>query len=150
VLVEIQALVADANSNYPKRLANGIDQNRLALLVAVLQRHGGVVLSGEDIFVNVVGGLKIGETSADLPVALSIASSFRDRACREKLVSFGELGLSGEVRPVRFGEERLREAVKQGFEAAIVPVANLPRKKIAGMDVIGVRNLGDALAAALD
>ena len=150
VLVEIQALVADGNSNYPKRLAHGIDQNRLALLVAVLQRHGGIALSGEDIFVNVVGGLRIAETSADLPVALSIASSFRDRACREKLISFGEVGLAGEVRPVRFGEERIREAMKQGFEAAIVPLANVPRKKINGIEVIGVRKLSEALSAALD
>ena len=114
LLVEIQALVADGNSNYPKRLAQGIEQNRLAMIVAVLQRHGGIPLSGEDIFVNVVGGLRIAETSADLPVAMAIASSFRDRTCRERLVSFGEIGLAGEVRPVRFGEERIAEAAKQG------------------------------------
>jgi DNA repair protein RadA/Sms len=150
LLVEIQALVADGNSNYPKRLAQGIDQNRLALLVAVLQRHGGIVLSGEDVFVNVVGGLRIGETSADLPVALAIASSFRDRPCREKLVSFGEIGLAGEVRPVRFGEERIREAMKQGFKTAIVPIANLPRSSIDGIDVIGVRKLDEALTEAMN
>ena len=149
LLVEIQALVADGNSNYTKRLAQGIDQNRLAMLVAVMQRHGGIALSGEDVFVNVVGGLRIGETAADLPVALAIASSFRDRPCREKLISFGEVGLAGEVRPVRFGEERIREAVKQGFDAAIVPNANVPRKKIDGIAVIGVRKLGDALSEAL-
>jgi len=149
LLVEIQALVADGNSNYTKRLAQGIDQNRLAMLVAVMQRHGGIALSGEDVFVNVVGGLRISETAADLPVALAIASSFRDCPCREKLISFGEVGLAGEVRPVRFGEERIREAVKQGFDAAIVPNANVPRKKIDGIEVIGVRKLGDALSEAL-
>ena len=150
LLVEIQALVADGNSNYAKRLAQGIDQNRLAMLVAVLQRHGGIALSGEDIFVNVVGGLRISETSADLPVALAIASSFRDRACQERLVSFGEIGLAGEVRPVRFGEERIREAMKQGFTTAIVPLANVPRQKIKGIEVIGVRKLDAALSNALN
>ena len=150
LLVEIQALVADANSNYPKRLAQGIDQNRLSLLVAVLQRHGGIALPGEDVFVNVVGGLRIGETSADLPAVLAIASSFRDRPCREKLVSFGELGLAGEVRPVRFGGERIQEARKQGFTTAIVPAANVPRNKIDGINVIGVRKLEEALSEALD
>ncbi len=149
LLVEIQALVADANSNYPKRLAQGIDQNRLALLIAVLQRHGGIGLSGEDVFVNVVGGLRIAETSADLPVLLAIVSSFRDRPCREKLVSFGEVGLAGEVRPVRFGSERIQEARKQGFTTAIVPASNVPRKKIKGIEVIAVRKLDDALTEAL-
>jgi len=149
LLVEIQALVADANSNYPKRLAQGIDQNRLSLLVAVLQRHGGIALPTEDVFVNVVGGLRIGETSADLPAVLAIASSFRDRPCREKLVSFGEIGLAGEVRPVRFGGERIQEARKQGFTTAIVPVANVPRNRINGINVIGVRKLNEALSEAL-
>jgi len=150
LLVEIQALVADGNSNYPKRLAQGIDQNRLALLVAVLQRHGGIVLSAEDIFVNVVGGLRIGETSADLPAALAITSSFRDKPCHEKLVSFGEIGLAGEIRPVRFGEERIREAVKQGFQIAIVPASNVPRKSIRGIEVIGVRKIAEAIDRALN
>ncbi len=150
LLVEIQALVADANSNYPKRLAQGIDQNRLSLLVAVLQRHGGIALPSEDVFVNVVGGLRIGETSADLPALLAIASSFRDRPCREKLVSFGELGLAGEVRPVRFGTERIQEARKQGFTTAIVPAANVPRNRIDGIKVIGVRKLEEALSEALN
>lgn len=150
LLAEIQALVADANSNYPRRLAQGIDQNRLALLVAVLQRHGGITLSGEDIFVNVVGGLRIGETAVDLPVVLAIVSSFRDRPCRQKLLSFGELGLAGEVRPVKFGTERILEAAKQGFTHAIVPAANVPRKKISGMEIIGVRKLAEALAEAFN
>ena len=148
LLAEIQALVADANSNYPRRLAQGIDQNRLALLVAVLQRHGGITLPSEDIFVNVVGGLRIGETSADLPAVLAIVSSFPDRPCRRQLLSFGELGLAGEVRPVKFGTERLSEAAKQGFTQAIVPSANVPRKKIKGIEIIGVKKLSEALAEA--
>jgi DNA repair protein RadA/Sms len=148
LLAEIQALVADANSNYPRRLAQGIEQNRLALLVAVLQRHGGIALSGEDIFVNVVGGLRIGETSADLPAVLAIVSSFRDRPCRRQVVSFGEIGLAGEVRPVKFGTERIAEAAKQGFTQAIVPAANVPRGNIKGIEIIGVKKLGEALAEA--
>jgi DNA repair protein RadA/Sms len=122
-----------------------VDQNRLSLLVAVLHRHGGISLAGEDVFVNVVGGLRIGETSADLPTLLAIVSSLRDRACRRKLMSFGELGLAGEVRPVRFGTERIAEAAKQGFTHAIVPKANVPKKPPSGIDVIGVATLEDAL-----
>ncbi len=149
LLVEIQALVADASSGHPKRLAQGLDNNRLSLLVAVLQRHGGIALTGEDIFLNVVGGLKISETSADLPTVLAIVSSFRDRRCREKLISYGEVGLAGEVRPVRFGTERIQEAQKQGFTTAIVPMANVPRNAVKGIEVFGVRRLDEALAAAL-
>jgi len=148
LLVEIQALVADANGT-PKRLAQGVDQNRLALLLAVLQRHGGIALSGEDVFINVVGGLRIGDTSADLPSLLAIVSSFRDRPCKAKMLSFGEIGLAGEVRPVRFGTERIREAAKQGFTFAIVPTANVPQKKIPGIDVVGVRKLEEALEQAI-
>ncbi len=150
MLAEIQALVADANSNYPRRLAQGIEQNRLALLVAVLQRHGGITLTGEDIFVNVVGGLRIGETSADLPALIAIVSSFRDRPCRPDIVSFGEIGLAGEVRPVKFGTERIIEAAKQGFTQAIVPAANVPRRNIKGINVTGVKRLSEALAEAFD
>jgi len=150
LLVEIQALVADSNSNYAKRLAQGIDQNRLALLVAVLHRHGGMSLASEDVFVNVVGGLRIGETSADLPTLLAIVSSFRDRPCPQDLLSFGELGLAGEVRPVRFGTERISEAAKQGFRKALVPLANVPRKTPPGIEIIGVRNLGEALTHTFD
>jgi DNA repair protein RadA/Sms len=131
-------------------LAQGIDQNRLSLLVAVLQRHGGIPLAGEDIFVNVVGGLRIGETSADLPTLLAIVSSFRDRACRRKLMSFGETGLAGEVRPVRFGTERIVEAAKQGFTRAIVPKANVPKRSPSGIEVTGVTTLNEALEKAFD
>ena len=150
LLAEIQALVADANSNYPRRLAQGIDQSRLALLLAVLQRHGGITLSGEDVFVNVVGGLRIAETSADLPALLAIVSSFRDRPCRARLLSFGEIGLAGEVRPVKFGTERISEAAKQGFTHAVVPAANVPRNKIKGIEIFGVKNLEEALAQTFD
>ena len=148
LLVEIQALVADGNGGYPKRLAQGVDQNRLALLLAVLQRHGDVELGPEDVFVNVVGGLRIAETAADLPTLLAVVSSFRDRSCREGLVSFGEVGLTGEVRPVRYGEERIMTAAQQGFSCAIVPRANVPKKTPDGISVVGVRRLSDALDAA--
>lgn len=148
LLAEIQALVAGASTNYPRRLVQGFDQNRLALLVAVLQKHGGISLSGEDIFVNVVGGLRVGETAVDLPSILAIVSSFRDRPCREKLMSFGELGLAGEVRPVKFGNERIAEAAKQGFRTAIVPQSNVPRDAPPGIRIFGVDKLEDALNQA--
>lgn len=148
LLLEIQALVADANTNYPKRLAQGIDQNRLALLVAVLQKHGGIALGSEDVFVNVVGGLRFAETAADLPSLLAIVSSYRDRLCRKKLMCFGEIGLAGEIRPVKFGAERIAEAAKQGFEVAIVPEMNVPQGKNAGIEVVGIRKLDDALREA--
>ncbi|MDH3553312.1 MAG: DNA repair protein RadA, partial [Gammaproteobacteria bacterium] len=145
LLVEIQALVADGNASYPKRFATGVDQNRLALWLAVLQRHGGVALSHEDVFVNVVGGLRITETAVDLPALLAIVSSFRDRPCTERLVSFGEIGLAGEIRPVRFGEERLAAAAKQGFTHALIPFANVPKRLPKGIKVKGVRRVSEAL-----
>jgi DNA repair protein RadA/Sms len=117
-------------------------------LLAVLQRHGSIALGDEDVFVNVVGGLRISETSVDLPVLLAIVSSFRDRSIQDRLVCFGEVGLAGEVRPVRFGEERIAAAAKQGFTRAIVPQANVPRKVPDGMQVVGVKRLSDALEAA--
>ncbi|MGH8194932.1 MAG: DNA repair protein RadA [Woeseiaceae bacterium] len=146
LLVEIQALVAEAGGNYAKRLAQGVDQNRLSLLVAVLHRHGGISLAGEDVFVNVVGGLRIGETAADLPMVLAIVSSLRDRPCKSRSMSFGEIGLAGEVRPVRFGSERIAEAAKQGFDHIIVPAANAPKKPAPGAHLIGVATLEEALA----
>jgi DNA repair protein RadA/Sms len=150
LLVEMQALVADGFSNYPKRVAQGFEQSRLSLLIAVMQRHGDVALSNEDIFVNVVGGLRITETAADLPVLLAIISSFRDRACRSGLISFGEIGLAGEVRPVRYGSERVGEAAKQGFTHALVPKANVPRRAPAGIEIVAVTNLSEALTFAFD
>jgi len=148
LLVEIQALVADGNTSQPKRLATGIDSNRLALLLAVLQRHGNLALGPEDVFANVVGGLRISETAVDLPALIAIVSSFRDKPCRERLVSFGEIGLAGEIRPVRFGEERIKAAAKQGFTHAIVPQANVPKKSPEGIRVAGVRRVSDALDEA--
>jgi DNA repair protein RadA/Sms len=150
LLVEIQALVSESGSNYTRRLAQGIDVNRLSLILAVLQRHGGISVAGEDVFVNVVGGLRIGETSADLPAVLAIVSSIRNRPCADRSMSFGEIGLAGEVRPVRFGAERIAEAAKQGFGRAIVPSANAPKKAPAGIEVIGVNRLVEALEAAFD
>jgi DNA repair protein RadA/Sms len=148
LLVEMQALVADGGGGYPKRVAQGVEQNRLALLLAVLLRHGDVQLGAEDVFVNVVGGLKIAETAVDLPTLLSVVSSFRDRPCRQGLVSFGEIGLAGEVRPVRYGEERIAAAEKQGFTCAIVPRANAPRTAPTGIEVIPVTRIREALDAA--
>lgn len=148
LLVEIQALVADGNGSYPKRLATGLDQNRLVLLLAVLQRHGDLALTADDVFVNVVGGLRISETAADLPALLAIVSSYRNRACHDRMVSFGEIGLSGEIRPVRFGTERILAAAKQGFTHAIVPEGNVPRKIPDGIKVSGVRRVIEAMDAA--
>lgn len=148
LLVEIQALVADGNTSHPKRLATGIDSNRLSLLLAVLQRHGSLALGPEDVFANVAGGLRITETAVDLPALIAIVSSFRDRSCLERLVSFGEVGLAGEIRPVRFGEERIRAAAKQGFTCAIVPHANVPKKALDGIKVIGVKRISEALDEA--
>jgi len=148
LLVEIQALVADGNSNYPKRLAQGVDQNRLALLLAVLQRHGNIALNDEDVFINVVGGLRIGETAVDLPTVLAVVSSFRDRTSAERLVCFGEIGLAGEIRAVRFGTERIAAAAKQGFTRAIVPASNVPKRTPKGIEVVGVRRLSEALDEA--
>lgn len=147
LLVEIQALVDGSQGGNARRLAVGLDQNRLGMLLAVLHRHGGLFMADQDVFVNVVGGVKVTETSADLAVLLAIVSSFRDRALSRELVVFGEVGLAGEIRPVPSGQERLQEAAKHGFKRAIVPRANCPRQAIEGMEVIGVSKLSEALAA---
>lgn len=146
LLVEIQALVDGAFGN-PRRVAVGLDQNRLAMLLAVLHRHGGLMLGDQDVFVNVVGGVKVNETSADLASLLAMVSSFRNRPLPRDLMVFGEVGLSGEIRPVPSGQERIREAAKHGFRTAIVPAANAPREKIGEMRVIGVKKLSEALEA---
>lgn len=148
MLIEVQALTDEAQGMNPRRVAVGLEANRLALLLAVLHRHGGVSSAGRDVFLNVVGGVRLSETGADLPAVLAAVSSVRDQPLRAKLVCFGELGLAGEVRPVPYGEERLREAAKHGFERAIVPEANTPRRAIDGLEVIGVERLADALHAA--
>ena len=147
ILVEIQALVDDSSFGSPRRLAVGLEQNRLALLLAVLHRHGGLQVGDQDVFVNVVGGVKVEETSADLALLLAIVSSLRDRPLAQDLVVFGEVGLSGEIRPVPSGQERLYEASKHGFRRAIVPLANRPREALKGMEVVGVKTLAEALAA---
>ena len=147
LLVEIQALVDDSQINNPRRVAVGIEQNRLNMLLAVLHRHGGLQVGDQDIFANVVGGVKVLETSADLALLLAIVSSFRDRILPRDMVIFGEVGLSGEIRPVPSGQERLAEAAKHGFKRAIVPQANLPKQAIAGMEVKVVSKLNEALAA---
>jgi DNA repair protein RadA/Sms len=150
MLVEVQALTDEAQGMNPRRVAVGLDSNRLALLLAVLHRHGNVSTSGRDVFVNVVGGVRISETAVDLPAVLAAVSSVRDQPLAGKLVCFGEIGLAGEVRPVPFGEERLKEAAKHGFERAIVPEANRPRRPIDGLEVIGVERLEQALRSAFE
>jgi DNA repair protein RadA/Sms len=148
LLVEVQALVDETRSGNPRRVAVGLDGNRLALLLAVLHRHAGIAMYDQDVFVNVVGGVRIMETAADLPVVLAALGSLRDRPLPAGLVSFGEIGLAGEIRPVPYGEERLREAAKHGFRRAIVPAANAPRSALEGIEVVGVKRLGEAVEAA--
>ncbi|HET7556680.1 MAG TPA: DNA repair protein RadA [Rhodanobacteraceae bacterium] len=149
LLVEVQALVDQSSLGNPRRVALGLEQNRLAMLLAVLHRHGNAAVYDQDVFVNVVGGIRVGETAADLPVLLAVLSSFRDRPLPDKTVAFGEVGLSGEIRPVPNGEERLKEAAQHGFRRAIVPKANAPKKlRIGELDVIAVERLCDAIAAA--
>ena len=147
LLVEIQALVDDSSMGNPRRVAVGLEQNRLAMLLAVLHRHGGLHVGDQDVFVNVVGGVKVLETSADLSLLLAIVSSFRDQALPQDLVVFGEVGLSGEIRPVPSGQERITEAAKHGFRRAIVPKANAPREPINGMEIVAVEKLSQALEA---
>jgi DNA repair protein RadA/Sms len=149
LLIELQALVDRMRFGAPRRVAQGVDSNRVAMLLAVLNRHAGVSLQEHDVFVNVVGGIEIAETAWDLPVVIALASSLSDRTVPNSLVSFGEIGLTGEVRPVAYGEERLKEAQKQGFKLAIVPRDNAPRKPLQGLEVVSVGRVGDALEAAL-
>jgi DNA repair protein RadA/Sms len=145
LLVEVQALVDNAFGNYPKRVTVGLDQNRLSMLLAVLHRHAGVATSDRDIFMNVVGGVRIAETAADLPVLLAVLSSLRDRPLPRELVAFGEVGLSGEIRPVQNGPERLKEAAKHGFRRALIPRGNQPKGGVDGIEIRAVSNLADAL-----
>jgi len=149
LLVEVQGLVDPSRFGSPRRVAQGIDAGRLAMLLAVLHRHAGVALQEHDVFANVVGGLSIDEPAADLPLVLALASSLRDVALPADLVVFGEIGLTGEVRPVSFGEERIREAAKLGFRRALVPEANAPRAAVEGIEVIGVARVDEALRQVL-
>ncbi|HEX7811847.1 MAG TPA: DNA repair protein RadA [Burkholderiales bacterium] len=145
LLVEIQALVNEAHAPNPRRLTVGLEQNRLAMLLAVLHRHAGIAAFDQDVFVNAVGGVKIDEPAADLPVLLAIVSSLRSKPLPEKLVAFGEIGLAGEVRPVQRGQERLREAAKLGFRLAIIPKANAPKGGIDGIEVMTVERVEQAI-----
>jgi len=149
LLIELQALVDRMRFGAPRRIAQGLDANRLAMLLAAGNRHAGVSLQEHDVFVNVVGGIEIGETSADLPVLIALTSSLKGQPLPAQLVAFGEIGLTGEVRPVAYGDERLREAQAQGFRLAIVPQANAPRTPPSGMRVIAVTRIAEALEAAL-
>lgn len=146
LLVEVQALADRGGGGASRRLAVGIDQNRLALLLAALHKHGGIRSQEDDVFVNVVGGIRVTETAADLALLAAVASSCRSSPIGREAVVFGEVGLGGEIRPVAYGEERIREAAKLGFTRAVVPRANLPRRTIEGIDVQGVASLMDALA----
>ncbi|MEL0622502.1 DNA repair protein RadA [Marinomonas arenicola] len=150
LLVELQALVDDSALGNPRRVTVGFDHNRLAMLLAVLHKHGGLLTSDQDVYLNVVGGVKVLETSADLAAIAAVVSSFRDQVLPHNLVVLGEVGLSGEIRPVPSGQERISEAAKHGFTKAVVPKANCPKKPIAGMEVIGVERLSEALDAIFD
>jgi DNA repair protein RadA/Sms len=146
MLVEIQALVDDAHAPNPRRLSVGLEQNRLALLLAVLHRHAGIACFDQDVFVNAVGGVRITEPAADLAVLMAIVSSLKNKPLPGKLVVFGEVGLAGEVRPVQRGQERLKEAAKLGFTQALIPKANKPRQAIAGMEVVAVGRVEEAFS----
>ncbi len=149
LLVEVQALVDDSQLGNPRRVSVGLEQNRLSMLLAVLHRHGGVAMADQDVFVNVVGGVRVTETGADLAVLLAALSSFRGRPLAEDLVVFGEVGLAGEIRPVPGGLERLQAAAKHGFRRALVPRANAPRRgEVQGLEVIAVDRLQAALEAS--
>jgi DNA repair protein RadA/Sms len=147
LLVEVQALVDESHLAAPRRVALGLEHNRLAMLLAVLHRHGGIGMLNQDVFINLVGGLRLTETAGDLAVLLAVVSSYRDRPIPRDWITFGELGLSGEIRPVQNGEERLREAAKHGFKHAVVPHKNVPKGGVDGVEVIPVKSLREALAA---
>jgi DNA repair protein RadA/Sms len=147
LLIEVQVLADEALGGNPRRVAVGIDGNRLTMLLAVAHRHGGLLLHGQDVFANVVGGVRLAETAGDLAIVLAARSSLNNSPVPGSLIVFGELGLAGEIRPVPFGEERLREAAKHGFKMALVPEANVPKRPPEGMSVRGVARLNQALEA---
>jgi DNA repair protein RadA/Sms len=145
LLVEVQALVDDSQLANPRRVTVGLEHNRLAMLLAVQHRHGGVFMSDQDVFVNVVGGVRVNEPAADLAVLLAVLSSFRDRHLPSDLVVFGEVGLAGEIRPVPNGQQRLREAAKLGFKRALIPAANAPRAPLEDLEISAVSRYAEAL-----
>ena len=146
MLVEVQALVDESHLNNPRRVTVGLEQNRLSMLLAVLNRHGGIATFDQDVFVNVVGGVRVSETSADLALIAAVVSSLRGRPLAQELIVLGEVGLAGEIRPVPNGQERLKEAAKHGFKRAVVPFNNLPRQQpFDNMTLVGVKNLAEAL-----
>ncbi len=145
LLVEVQALVDESHMGNPRRVCVGLDTQRLSMLLAVLHRHAGIATHDQDVFVNVVGGVRITETGADLPLLMAVLSSLRNRPIPHDLIIFGELGLAGEIRPVQGGQERLREAAKHGFKQAIVPAANAPKHAIDGMQVYSAKTLQEAI-----
>jgi DNA repair protein RadA/Sms len=148
LLIEVQALVNLAGFGAPRRVAQGVDANRVSMLLAILSRHADLALADYDVFVNLVGGIDIAETATDLPLALALASSLKDQPVPDSLVIFGELGLTGEVRPVAYGEERLREAIKLGYRRVILPRENMPRTPPAGITLQPVTRIAEALSAA--
>jgi DNA repair protein RadA/Sms len=150
LLVEIQALVDTAHVPNPRRLAVGLEQHRLAMLLAVLHRHAGIACFDQDVFLNAVGGVKISEPAADLAILLAIQSSLKNKSLPKTLIVFGEVGLAGEIRPCPRGQERLKEAAKLGFTQAIVPKANAPKTKIPGMSIVAVDRIDQAIQAARD
>ena len=147
LLIEVQVLADAALGANPRRVAVGIDGNRLTMLLAVAHRHAGLELQSQDVFANVVGGVRLAETAGDLAIVMAARSSLRDAPLPHSLIAFGELGLAGEIRPVPFGEERLREAAKHGFKVAVVPEANVPKRPPEGMSIRGVTRLNQALDA---
>ncbi len=150
MLVEVQALVDTSHLANPRRVTLGLDQNRLAMLLAVLHRHGSIATYDQDVFINVVGGVKVLETAVDLALLAAVISSLRNRPLPHDLLVFGEVGLSGEIRPVPSGQERLKEAAKHGFKRAIVPRANAPKEPPAGLTIVAVTRLEQALDALFD
>jgi len=145
ILLELQVLVDESHSPSPRRLTLGLEQNRLAMLLAVLHRHGGVAMFDQDVYANLVGGVRIAETAMDLPLILAALSSLRNKPLAEDLVVFGEIGLAGEIRPVPSGEERVKAAVKQGYKRFILPKGNMPRQPIEGVEISSVTRLSEAL-----
>ena len=151
LLIELQALVDESHSNNPRRVCLGLDPNRLNMLLAVMHRHAGIAMFDQDVFINVVGGVRLTETTGDTALVLAALSSFRDKPLPNNVFTFGEIGLAGEIRPVPNGQERLREAAKHGFKQAIIPKANMPRKEepIAGLNIIPVKRVSELIEAAL-